>query len=696
MASTASAYSSSLQATKLLANKSRNVDESELSEVPEDDEADDANSLKNFVVSDGDDDGDSTIPDNDGERDPLDNEALADREIVNPHMADDTHQALHNEASESENEDPPVIVDTPRAVKRKRIHRGRATLGSSDEEDPSALAKGDKRRRSNRKRATVYIAEFDYCAIVWKFTGRLKRIVCSHNSKKKPAMSNEMPDMNSQVADTVQTYMNTQSTLLAQSVLKHIMPAIQQAIAPVLAKQAAPSAIDDAPNSPVVAPSTPVKARDPQFAPTAVKSVGQSLQPSLMSASPLRADDGVVNMPVGAAFSSFSNPTSNTAPSEKPAKAIDMSSMVFSTSSDNSDNTSIPSVPTTLEAEHSTPHPSDVKPSKKLLPGLEGAWATSTRPVEDEDPARDLFEGAIKMETSGKFLEDLEQYKAHYDPNYECQVFDPELQDPLLRETYIGLPPLPLRRVEPTYNPNENIDPDEKGGRIRFSVWPKCIENCSGLTISNAVTFERSGVFINPSRASPRVISARPTKTGSLSLRLNVDTTSGAKIAICVTSGMCMRSHVATAVKINGPLQREHKFINIVMHNQDWERWAAFMCFCFGQELLYAQITDLAIQVGTMLSKVDDTDNARSKAAENIHPELMSPIRSSSSSPTKARNNYPVKYALACEDTVPVYDARQKTLDIDDDLSKVDTLPRWKGEVPVGAFVSTYLVTYFG
>jgi hypothetical protein len=55
----------------------------------------------------------------------------------------------------------------------------------------------------------------------------------------------------------------------------------------------------------------------------------------------------------------------------------------------------------------------DDKPTKKILPGLEGAWATSTQPIQGEDPAKDLFEGAIKMETSGKFLEDLEQYKAH-------------------------------------------------------------------------------------------------------------------------------------------------------------------------------------------------------------------------------------------------------------------------------------------
>ncbi|KAJ7832808.1 hypothetical protein B0H13DRAFT_1914816, partial [Mycena leptocephala] len=293
------------------------------------------------------------------------------------------------------------------------------------------------------------------------------------------------------------------------------------------------------------------------------------------------------------------------------------------------------------------------KSSKKILPGLEGAWATTPDPQTLEDGTKDLFQGAIPMYTeSGKFLEDLEQYKAHYNPDHHCEVFDAELQDPLLRDTYIGLPPLPLRHIEASYNPSENSDSDDKGGRIRFSVWPKCIENCSA----------------------------------SLSLRLNIDTMAGAKVAICVTSGMCMRSHVVTGVKTFGSPPREHKYINVVMHNQDWERWAAFMCLCFGQQLLYANITDLAIQFGTMMSKTDDA-NASSVIDGSIHPDLMSPIKSTTASPSKPRYDHPVKYALAFQDTVPVYDARNRDFDFDDNLADINNLPRWKGEVPIGSFV---------
>jgi hypothetical protein len=36
---------------------------------------------------------------------------------------------------------------------------------------------------------------------------------------------------------------------------------------------------------------------------------------------------------------------------------------------------------------------------------------------------------------------------------------------------------------------------------------------------------------------------------------------------------------------------------------------------------------------------------------------------------------------------VPVYDARNRAFDFDDDLADINKLPRWKGEVPVGSFV---------
>jgi hypothetical protein len=234
---------------------------------------------------------------------------------------------------------------------------------------------------------------------------------------------------------------------------------------------------------------------------------------------------------------------------------------------------------------------------------------------------------------------------SYSNPDYPCEVFDIELQDPLLVHTYVGLPPLPLvlylsRFIGIHYATDvcglsQSTIPTIPGmkmikavvfvsayGRNALSIAVRCtfyaIEKAPTdllffhSTISNAVTFERSGVFFNPSRASPRIISARPTTSATTSLRLNIDTDTGNKIGICVTAGMCMSSHVETAVNTYGAVPRQHKYINIVMHNQDWEQWEAFVCFCFGKGNLFANITDLAIQIGTRLSKVNDTGKCKS------------------------------------------------------------------------------------
>jgi hypothetical protein len=53
------------------------------------------------------------------------------------------------------------------------------------------------------------------------------------------------------------------------------------------------------------------------------------------------------------------------------------------------------------------------KSSHNILPGLEGAWATPTGPLDETDDSKDVFQGTIKMESNVTFLEDLEQYKAN-------------------------------------------------------------------------------------------------------------------------------------------------------------------------------------------------------------------------------------------------------------------------------------------
>ncbi|KAJ7132916.1 hypothetical protein C8R46DRAFT_1235464 [Mycena filopes] len=120
-------------------------------------------------------------------------------------------------------------------------------------------------------------------------------------------------------------------------------------------------------------------------------------------------------------------------------------------------------------------------------------------------------------------------------------------------------------------------------------------------------------------------------------------------------------------------------------HNQDWERWAAFMCLCFGQPYLYAEMTDLAIQLGT-IKKVPDADTGRAEVPTNIHPGMMTPRSAGRpSSPSK----YSVKYALSSDDNVPVYDATNQDVDFSVDLARLTRFPKWKGEIPGGSFIVT-------
>ncbi|KAJ7705910.1 hypothetical protein B0H16DRAFT_1746990 [Mycena metata] len=94
-------------------------------------------------------------------------------------------------------------------------------------------------------------------------------------------------------------------------------------------------------------------------------------------------------------------------------------------------------------------------------------------PVGDADT--DAKETTPPIVADPVFLEDIESYKAYFDPDAPCGVFDIELQDVSLRPHYIGLPPLPKnKRVIPAYDRLRNSLDDidwTTGGRVKFSSW---------------------------------------------------------------------------------------------------------------------------------------------------------------------------------------------------------------------------------
>lgn len=104
--------------------------------------------------------------------------------------------------------------------------------------------------------------------------------------------------------------------------------------------------------------------------------------------------------------------------------------------------------------------------------------------------------------------------------------------------------------------------------------------------------------FINPSRVSPLDLSSRVSVGSSQTNRLHV----GDRVAVCVSALCCTESFISAPKRIGGKSERQRKWISGVFHDQDWERFEALMCLLFAEKVMYAQITDKAISLQTMIS----------------------------------------------------------------------------------------------
>ncbi|KAJ7662640.1 hypothetical protein DFH06DRAFT_1324999 [Mycena polygramma] len=298
------------------------------------------------------------------------------------------------------------------------------------------------------------------------------------------------------------------------------------------------------------------------------------------------------------------------------------------------------------------------------------------------------------------FLEDLETYKAHYNPEGPCGVTDVDLQDPILLETYNGLPPLPAgRQLVPVYDPSMigvEYSPSSvvKGGRVKFSIWAKHIKKMLASNSIGAVVFERAEPkFINPSRVSPIVLSRQVIPGSSATQRLHVD----GRVAVCVSALFCTESKLVSPSRIGGKSERMRKWVSGIFHNQEWERFESLVCFVFGEQVLRAQLSSKkALSFQTMISPDNGgTEQTNDSLFDRSAPaDMFSPIVSTSSPASKSRAT-PSKYIpshaktlLAYNDFVPVYDARKRVVDFNVDLDRLDKkLPLFPGEVPFGAFI---------
>ncbi|KAJ7758271.1 hypothetical protein B0H16DRAFT_1885288 [Mycena metata] len=295
------------------------------------------------------------------------------------------------------------------------------------------------------------------------------------------------------------------------------------------------------------------------------------------------------------------------------------------------------------------------------------------------------------------FLEDLENYKAFYDPDAPCGVFDPDLQDPALALTYRKLPPLPGgRQLLPVYDPTRGVDgsadSDVKGGRAKFSSWRRHLKTMLANNCIGAMLFvEGAPAFINLSRVSPLRLSKQASSGASATQRLLVD----GKVAVCVSAIFCTDSMIISAGKIGTKTERTRKWISGILHNQDWERFESVVCLVFGEDVMYTQINNKkALAFQTMISPDSasggkDSDVQFSKIAP---ADMFSPVVSTT--PVKARASTSkispskAKTLLAHNDFLPVFDARKTVVDFSTDLGRLTSvLPAFTGEIPFSSFV---------
>ncbi|KAJ6470778.1 hypothetical protein C8R47DRAFT_751799 [Mycena vitilis] len=316
---------------------------------------------------------------------------------------------------------------------------------------------------------------------------------------------------------------------------------------------------------------------------------------------------------------------------------------------------------------------------------------------DEDDAAVVTSKQRVNGEHSTVFLEDIETYRAYFDPDAPCGVFDVDLQDPLLKSSYKKLPPLPAnRQVIPAYDPNRNsgiVTEPVKGGRVKYTIWQTYIRDMLVDNSYGALMFKSASPnIINPSRVSPVRLSSRVSMGSTTTYRLHVDD----RIAVCVSALFCSESKIVTPVKIGGKSDRMRKWISGVFHNQEWERFESLMCLVFGEQTLRAQISPKhAVSFQTMISpehasSQKDSDDLFNTAAP---ADMFSPVKVTKKA-TKTTNT-PNKFSssraktlLAHNDRVPVYDARKNLVDFDTDLARLDeVLPPFIGEVPFGSFI---------
>ncbi|KAJ7045242.1 hypothetical protein C8F04DRAFT_1174206 [Mycena alexandri] len=298
-------------------------------------------------------------------------------------------------------------------------------------------------------------------------------------------------------------------------------------------------------------------------------------------------------------------------------------------------------------------------------------------PRKDKVKKEEVTDSPSGSKKSRKFgsttLDDLETVYIKHDITQPCGVSRPELQDSLLAHVYKKAPNLPGGATfTASWDPQSKDRPGSVGGRLMFRKWGDLMEDASPTTILHAVTMVECGQHVNPSLADPNTMSLRVMDgTPSYQIIYHSD-----KVAVFVSAGSSKEP-------------RYSKTVCVMLHNQHHERLVAFTSLCLGHKDLRAGMRGKALIFQTKLSAFGQGNKSQRKA-DKMASALTSKVFGATS-PTSDTHftpgvSYPATYKLDWEDKIPAYDARNRAFNFSTDMDKLTTLPKWDGEIPVGAF----------
>ncbi|KAJ7221917.1 hypothetical protein C8J57DRAFT_1536486 [Mycena rebaudengoi] len=280
------------------------------------------------------------------------------------------------------------------------------------------------------------------------------------------------------------------------------------------------------------------------------------------------------------------------------------------------------------------------------------------------------------------YQSDLDTLKMN-DSTAICGVSDLDLQDPQLKSSYVGLPPLPGgRMLLPSYvKLGDEFIYDLTGGRVSFSLMKSSL---LPMELSNAVAaiifVKAEGGYINPSRVDPSRISAQAT-SADLSRYLLMDL---GRVAICISPVMAFESFLQHG-QASGKSSPK-KWLTGVFHDQEYERLVALLGLAFCANTMYAQLVNGGVVFQSRLAIAKGTGTSKDVNASGV--------MSSQKGTRKASAPVP-KTSVAFEDDIPLYDGRRVRIDFKKDLSRLSSiLPVYEGEFPHGSLVVVgYTVT---